>query len=71
VPFGGYDSEPDDATYAIRATAACALQSQQIAEQVYGQARIMATSGEAAAVALERSTPWSTSRACGTAHFPI
>jgi hypothetical protein len=37
VPFGGYDSEPGDTSYAIRATAAAALQSRQIAEAIYGE----------------------------------
>jgi hypothetical protein len=36
VAFLGYDSEPGDNTYAHRATAASALQSKQIAAQVYG-----------------------------------
>jgi hypothetical protein len=36
VAFLGYDSEPGDNTYAHRATAASALQSRQIAAQVYG-----------------------------------
>jgi hypothetical protein len=37
VPFPGYNCEPGDPTYAYRATAAAALQSRQIAAQVYGE----------------------------------
>jgi hypothetical protein len=37
VIFGGYDSEPGDATYQSRACKAVALQARQIAAQIYGE----------------------------------
>jgi hypothetical protein len=35
--FSGYNSEPDDSTYGVRASVAAALQSRQIAHEIYGE----------------------------------